>query len=505
MDKKTSPVLSKSKYLEGLQCPKLLWYEYNSKKDIPGIDAKTQAVFDEGHRVGVWAQKLWPDGIRIERDFDPARQSKKSLEALKLRRPLFEAGFVFGRAYALADILVPVDDDAWDLVEVKSSTQLKEEQFYDAAFQSYTYAGAGLKIRKCYIMHINNEYVRRGEIEPDKLFRKVDITAETEQRQPSIGKEIESMLAVIAAKEMPPVKVGPQCSNPRECKLEDICWSFLPDKDHVFILYRAGKFRYELLERGIVSIADVPVDELNEKQAAQVKSHRTGEAHIDQAAIEEFLNKIVYPIYFLDFETIGPAIPVYDYSRPYQEIPFQYSLDVVEKEGVPAKHNEYLAPGDVDPRPEVLRRLKEQMGETGSIIAYSAQFEIKVIGSSAEVYRDYLPWAEKTRKRFVDLLDPFKDFLFYHPDQAGSASLKRVLPAITGSTYKGLEIADGQTAAAEYYRVTFNQDVDEKDRRHVRESLLKYCDLDSRGMIEVLAALRQPAAKPLDSAGGNNV
>ncbi|MDD5593344.1 MAG: DUF2779 domain-containing protein [Candidatus Margulisbacteria bacterium] len=487
-------VLSKSKFLEGLQCPKLLWYEYNRKKDLPGIDAATQAVFDEGRRVGEWAQKLYPDGIRIERDFDPQRQSQKSIEALKLRQPLFEAGFVYNRAYALADILVPVENDAWDLVEVKSSTQLKDEHYADAAFQKYTYEGAGLKIRGCYLMHINNEYVRRGGIEPAKLFTKENITAEAEHRQKTVAQEINSMLEVIAAREMPDVKVGPQCSSPRDCQLEDICWSFLPDKDHIFILYRAGKFRYELLDRGILNIAEIPPEELNEKQALQVRSHQTGEAHIDRAALNEFLKQISYPVYFLDFETIAPAVPVYDNSRPYQEVPFQYSLDVVEKEGAEPVHYEYLAPGDVDPRPEVLKQLKERLGEAGSIIAYYAPFEIKVIKNAAEVYRDYLPWSDAVQKRFVDLLEPFKNFVYYHPGQEGSASLKRVLPAITGSSYQGLEISNGQVAAAEYYRVTFN-DVDEKDRQKVRAALLKYCDLDSRGMIEVLRSLRQQAVK----------
>lgn len=495
MDKKPV-VLSKSKFLEGLQCPKLLWYEYNRKKDLPPIDAATQAIFDEGNRVGAYAQKLFPDGIRIERDFDPRRQSQKSLEALKLRKPLFEAGFVYDRAYALADILVPVENDEWDLIEVKSSTQVKDEHYADAAFQKYTYEGAGVKLRRCYILYINSAYIKKGGIEPQKLFARSDITEEAAFRQKNIGREIETMLKVIASPEMPDIKVGPHCGSPRDCQLEDICWSFLPDKDNIFILYRAGKLRYELLDRGILSLADVPAEELDLKQTMQVKSHATGEPHVNRELLKEFLDKITYPVYYLDFETISPAIPVYDDSRPYQEIPFQYSLDVVEKAGAEPVHYEYLAPGDVDPRPAVLRLLREQLGAAGSIIAYSANFEMKVIKNAAEVNRDYISWSEKVNDRFVDLLEPFKNFVYYHPGQEGSASLKRVLPAITGSSYAGLKINNGQTAAAEYYRVTFNN-VEENDRQAVRAALLKYCDLDTRGMIEVL--------KELDKAGRGGV
>jgi Domain of unknown function(DUF2779) len=481
-------VLSKSKYLQGLQCPKLLWYEYNSKKSFPPVDAATQAIFDEGRRVGEYAQKLFPDGIRLERDYDPRRQSQKSLEALKLRKPLFEAGFVFDRAYALADILVPAEDDAWDLIEVKSSTQVKPEHYADAAFQKYTYEGAGLKIRRCFIMYLDNTYVKQGPIEPQKLFASANITEEAAVKQKEIGQEMEAMLRAIASPTAPDIKVGPHCGNPRDCPLEDICWSFLPDRDDVFVLYRGGKLRYELMERGIFNLADIPAEELNDKQLAQVRSHRTGEPHLDRAALQTFFDRLVYPLYFLDFETIGPAIPVYDNSRPYQEIPFQYSLDVVERPGAEPVHYEYLAPGGADPRPEVLRLLYEQLGETGSIIAYSANFEIKVIKNAAEVYRDYLAWSDLVQKRFADLLEPFKNFDYYHPAQAGSASLKRVLPALTGASYSGLEINNGQAAAAEYYRVTFNN-VEEKDRQTVRANLLKYCGLDTRGMIEVLKQL----------------
>lgn len=474
--------------MEGLQCPKLLWYEYNSKKDLPPIDAAVQAIFDEGRRVGEWAQKLYPDGVRIERDFDPRRQSQKSLEALKLRRPLFEAGFVYDGAYALADILAPSEDDGWDLIEVKSSTQVKDEHYADAAFQKYTYEGAGVRLNRCYIMYLNNSYVRKGPLEPQKLFSRVNITEEAAHRQKTIAQEIEAMARTIAAPDKPDVKIGPHCRSPRDCPLEDICWSFLPDKDHVFILYRAGKLRYELLERGILALGDIPESELDPKQAIQVRSHGTGEPHVNREQLREFMASLVYPLYFLDFETIGPAIPVYDDSRPYQEIPFQYSLDVVERPGAAPVHHEYLAPGDVDPRPEVLRLLKEQLGDGGSIIAYFSAFEMKVIKSSAELCRDYLGWAEKVNGRFVDLLEPFKNFVYYHPAQAGSASLKKVLPALTGSSYQGMEIGNGQLAAAEYYRVTFN-DVDERDRQAVRAALLKYCGLDTRGMIDVLAEL----------------
>ena len=148
--------LSKTKYLEGLKCHKLVWYEYNRKEDLPEIDAATQFIMDQGNIVGELAQTLFPGGIVLSREYDPTKQSAKSMEAAKLRKPLFEAGFINGQAYALVDILNPVDKNAWDLIEVKSSSSVKDTHYGDVAFQKYTYEGAGLKIRKCYLMYINN-------------------------------------------------------------------------------------------------------------------------------------------------------------------------------------------------------------------------------------------------------------------------------------------------------------------------------------------------------------
>ena len=172
--------------MEGLQCPKLLWYEYNRKEDLPEVDATTQAIMDQGKVVGELAQTLYPGGIRIQRDYDPVKQAEKSLEAAKLRKPLFEAGFAYKQAYALVDILNPVEKNAWDLIEVKSSASVKDEHYGDVAFQKYTYEGAGLKIRKCYLMYINNQYVRKGKIEPEKLFATEDAVSYTHLTLPTI-------------------------------------------------------------------------------------------------------------------------------------------------------------------------------------------------------------------------------------------------------------------------------------------------------------------------------
>jgi hypothetical protein len=488
-------VLSKSKYLVGLQCPKLLWYQYNRKSELPPTTPFLEALFAEGRKVGALAQRLFPGGKVIDRDFNPQKQDAKSFAALAERRPLFEAGFVFNNAYALADILRPVGADEWDLIEVKSSTKVKDEHYRDAAFQKYVYAGRGLKIRDTYLLFMNREYVRRGALDLQQLFAWEELSERVEPFLPNIGAEIEQLLALIAGPE-PKTAVGKQCSE--DCPLYDQCWQFLPE-GHVFILRGQKDVAFDLMERGVLKLKDIPADyELTEKHTIQVESHRTKKPFVDQDSLREFLSQLKYPYYYLDFETIAPPVPIYDGTRPYEDIPFQYSLHIVAQEGAKPQHHSYLAPGNVDPRPEVLRQLRDLIKPGGSIIAYNADYEKGRIRTAAEAFPEFAQWYQAIKEEFVDLLVPFKKFFYYHPAQGKSASMKEVLPALTGITYDGLAIGEGGLARYEYMRVTYEEGVAEADRQQVRGALEKYCELDTRAMIEILQVLREAIVKPRD-------
>jgi len=337
--------------------------------------------------------------------------------------------------------------------------------------------------------------VRKGKIEPKKLFATEDVTKQCDELIPEIEENIADILKVIGKKDVPRVTVGPYCDKPYPCPLEDICWSFLPDKDDIFSLYSGTKKAYELMERGVLRITDIKEDiSLSAKQNIQVISHKSGKPHVDRKAIEEFLNELKYPLYFLDFETINPAIPAYDNSRPFEAIPFQYSLYVVRDKGAKPECHSYLASGDKDPRPEILKQLKALLGDSGSIIAYNAVFEKTTLRHASEAYAEHKDWVAELEGRIVDLLVPFRGFFYYHPGQAGSASLKNVLPVMTNLNYDGMEITEGSMASIEYYRVTFGKNIDEKERKRVYAALEKYCDLDTKGMIEILEVLRKLCA-----------
>ena len=290
---------------------------------------------------------------------------------------------------------------------------------------------------------------------------------------------------------MPDIKIGSQCNKNEGCILKDICWKFLP-KEHVLILPHGKQKGFELVEQGIFKIIDVPADAgLNKKHAMIVESHKSGKKYFDKDAIKEFLDGLEYPLYFLDFETTSFAVPVYDNSRPYEHIPFQFSLHVQKKKGGKLEHHSYLAPGDVDPRPEVLKRLKENIGRAGTILVFHAAFETGCLRNAAIAYPEYNEWVEDTVSRIVDLRDPFRNFFYYHPAQLGSTSIKAILPAVTGISYDNLPIGDGGIAMVEYMRVTFGKNIDGSDRDRVRAALLEYCELDTKGMVEILERLEE--------------
>lgn len=477
--------ISKSKYLNGLQCKKLLWYIYHEPEEIPPPDEATQAIFDHGHLVGDYAKKLFPDGVEVDHTgtFDAGLKSTREL--ISKRVPIFEAALTYKQCYARADILEPVEEDEWNLIEVKSSTEPKDVNYHDIGFQYYLYTGAGLKINKCYLMCVDNTYVRKGEIEPGKLLKKVDVTEAIKTiYSKTIEANVAEMLDAITADIFIEPGIGPHCSTPYPCPLTDKCWAFLPERN-VFLLYRNNKLPAELIKDGILKLKEIPSSvELNEKHQIQVDCEKTGQPYIDKEKIKAFLETIQYPAYYMDFETCGSAIPLYDDSSPYQQIPFQFSVHVVQEKGAQPEHFSFLADGRDDPRPEFMARLKEVMGTKGSVIAYNAGFEMNILKKCADVLPEYKSWVESIGKRMIDLLQPFRDFAYHHPKQDGSCSLKKVLPVLTGKSYDDMEIGDGGTASNEYMRVTFTED--NKDKEKVRKLLEEYCGLDTLGMADIV-------------------
>lgn len=485
-------ILSKSKYLNGIQCSKLLWISVNAKDKLPGVDESKQKLFDEGHIVGEFAKKLFPEGIDIE-DTDFSKNLEETKKLLKENKPLFEPAFMIDRLYSRADILEPVKE-GWNIIEVKSSTEVKDVNIQDVAFQKYVYEKAGLKINKCFLLHINNQYVKQGEINPSDLFVKEDISLDVAEEIKLVPERVKQMLEVIDSKE-PVVKIGDFCKKPYECAMKEECWAFLPKENSVFDLYRGGQKSWELFEEGILAIKDIPArTKLNDKQQIQLECEKTQKTHINEKAINEFIKTLKYPLYFLDFETYQTAIPLYDGLKPYQQIPFQFSVHKIDSKGKKT-HFSFISSGKKDPRKKFINAINRKVGTKGSIIVYNQVFEqgrLKEIGEFFPLEKEHV---DKIIARMIDLLIPFRNFEYYNRKQEGSASIKYVLPAMTDMTYKGMEIANGGQASIRYAYITHGDIKGNKAKKgeikKVRDDLKKYCALDTEAMVKILGGLKE--------------
>lgn len=494
MNSRPEPFLSKTKYLAGLQCPKLLWMHYHAQDQFPPLDPETQAIFDQGHRVTRLFQTLFPGGIEIQGSDDFDRVVRETQSALSLKKPLFEPGFRHKSTYARADVLAPGRGGKWDLYEVKSAGKVKDEHYPDVAFQKYCYEGAGVKIGKVYLVHVNSEYVKSGPIDPGKLLIREDVTEQAEEFSLMVEEQVNGMLGVLSQKECPEIAIGPQCSKPYECPLRELCWRHIPE-DSVFVLNKIRKEKaFGFINGGCVRVQDVPPEELKAASHQIVhRCHVEGKTHADRGAIRAFMKQLEFPVHFIDFETVNPAVPFYDGTRPFQQVPFQFSLHILRGPGKELEHHAFLAEGPGDPRPEFLSRLKRLVGPKGSVVAFHLGFERDRMRESVEAYPEYADWLNGLEGRFLDLMLPFQRFDYYDPKQLGRYSIKSVYPALVGGSYDGMAISDGGQASREYARVTFSDGIAEEDRRRVYDGLLQYCKLDTQAMIDILKVLRAAA------------
>lgn len=493
-------MLSKSRYLSGLQCEKKLWIETHQRELVPKPDEAQQAIFDQGTAVGVLAQGLFPGGVEIDvdwRDWTGAVEATRT--ALARRVPLYEAAFTWDGASCRVDLLVPVEGGAWDLYEVKSTGSQKPVHVDDVALQTWVVRGAGLEVRRSVLVHLDTGYVRGETLELEKLFALVDLSDAVAERLPEVPARVRALNDVQALDEAPEAPIGPRCSDPYPCPLIPVCWRDVPERS-VLDLVNGRTRKWELWERGVRTLDAIPTGEpLTDRQRIQVEAERRGAPHVDRDAIAAFLDRLRWPLRFLDFESFQLAVPRFPGARPYQQIPFQYSLHTVDAPGAAPRAAAFLAPGaaiDVDPRPALLRRLRSDLGESGSILAFNAQFERRLLAESAGGDPELAGWAAALEERFVDLLEPFRRFDWYHPEQNGSASQKAVLPLLGSAGYDHLEIADGGAAAREYLR-SLDPATPPAERERLRAALLAYCGRDTEGMVEIVEGLRRVVAGDL--------
>lgn len=484
--------LSKSRFQAGLQCMKRLYLETYSHDLADAIDPATQAVFDTGNAVGEKARLRFPGGTLVDESYLEHARAVITTQAL-LNDPsvpaLYEAAVNFESIRARFDILVRKDGQVFDLVEVKSTTKVKEEHFTDVAVQLYAAEGSGITIDKAYLMHINNTYVYHGgEHDLEQLFTLADVTdAARAYVAEGIAGDLAEMWATLDLDGPPDIDTGKHCTAPYTCSFFGHCHSGEPEHPVRQLPRISDKLRARLKALGIDRIANIPEDlpGLNAMQQRVRNSVTMGRPYVDPGLLAS-LEEITFPASFVDFETVSAALPIYPGTRPYETVPFQWSLHLMDASGE-LTHNEFLNPDCEDPRERFAASLLEALPTEGSIVTYSS-YEKGVIDGLAQALPQYREPLLALTDRIVDLLKIVRDG-YYDPQFHGSFSIKQVLPALApGVGYGELEVQEGMAASSEYLRLVTSEVPAAEDAK-VRKALLAYCERDTEAMVLVYRAL----------------
>jgi hypothetical protein len=487
--------LSKSRFLSGLQCHLRLWYECFERQLASLPDPATQALFETGREVGMLARQRYPGGVLVEWDHRHSKEATAKTESLigDWNVPaIYEGAFEHRGVLVRADVLNRENGD-FALIEVKASTRVKEVHVPDVAVQLWVLRGAGLDVRRAGVLLLDKSYVYDGHaLDIDELFRFHDLTEAVEPLLDGVEEQVEAFHDLLSGGP-PRIAPGPHCFTPYECPFYAHCsrGMVVPEYPVSELPRLSPKRQMELEAAGIIDVREVPEDfPLSPMQSTARQSVLSGEdrVHGDLAAA---LATVTYPVHHLDFETVGPAIPRYAGTRPYDMVAFQFSVHTQHEDGT-LSHAEYLHTSDSDPRPPLADALLQSLGDKGSICVYSS-YESKVIQRLADALPERAPVLLALVDRLWDLHPVIKNN-YYHPEFRGSFSIKKVLPAVVPEmSYQDLEISEGGMASISYEQALRSDDWVERER--IFRALREYCAQDTRAMVALRNSLAERAAE----------
>ncbi|MBI3355228.1 MAG: DUF2779 domain-containing protein [Nitrospirae bacterium] len=489
-----TPRLSKSKFLAGLQCHKRVYFEVHHPDWASPPDPSTQAMLDMGTEIGERARGRFPGGVLIGETYrqrEAALAHTASVLSDATVPAIFEGAFLYDGVLVRVDILERVrgiegEPLAWRLIEVKSSSRVKTVHLDDLAIQWYVLQGAGLNITAACLMHLNTQYVYRGDgLDLDSLFSVQDATDLVVAKGLDISSRLLPMQQAVLQTEPPPVEPGAHCHTPYECPYWAHCTREKPAR---WIYHLPGPLRglTELVQQGVTTIDDIPSGVKLSVVQRRVKDN----VEWISPKLKEALATVRYPVHHLDFETIMPGIPCYPDTKPYEPIPVQWSNHIEDEPGR-WRHQDFLHNEASDPREALTAQLLESLGTEGSICVYSP-YEQSILERLAERYPSIRPEVKRVICRLWDLFPVIRDH-YYHPAFGGSYSIKAVLPAVVPSLdYGDLAIQEGGVAAQEYYRMVFKE-TDWVTRDSIRIALLEYCKRDTLAMVELRRGLGEKA------------
>ncbi|QQS65384.1 DUF2779 domain-containing protein [Candidatus Saccharibacteria bacterium] len=445
--------LSKSDYMLFLKHPAWLWIKKNDPKKIPPVDENTQAMFDAGHQFEPYAESLFPEGETLGfSDYNEyLTLPKRTQDAIdRGDQVLFQPRFEWQDFTCICDIVSFVGKNKVDLFEVKASTKVKAEHEFDLAFQTAVLEGSGLNVRKIHVIHVNNQYVRQGDILADGITHIQDVSESVRAKSELTAKYMPLALEIAKRPNMPD-------PNPNLAKLGS---------------------KNDWLKIYAIVVTSEPISQEEDVLPA-----------IQHDEIKRFLGDLQYPLYFLDYETMSGLIPYFDGHRPYQQVPFQYSLHIIKSPDAELEWKEYLHRENSDPSRPLTEQLLNDIGTKGTVLVWYEKFEKSRNTELGEMLPEYKEAMEAINARVVDLIIPFKNKWYDDPRFNGSASIKQVLPVVCPElSYQELGIQEGGSAQ----RLWMEAILDDKradQKEQILADLIEYCKLDTLAMVEIYRCL----------------
>ena len=471
--------LRRSNYLHGLQCHRCFWYEQNEPERAAPTRSQ-QRLRKQSREVRQLARERFPEGELIDTT-DPREAEQQTRQAISSGIScIFNASFIFNDTWWIRCDILEKDSDSWKIIEIEASNEVKKEHLSDLAFQKYVLGEQGMTISGTKVMHTNRECVY---LDWSNLCTTEDVTDRVNQLMDDVPNNIETLETILDEDVEPEVLIGRHCDKPHTCPFKDHCWKDVPEPSIFTIPNLRPNRQTELVERGILSIQDLPDDfRLTENQCAYVDMVLNDQPEIDNEAIRHLLSELEYPIHFFDFETFNPAIPRFEGLKPFRHFPFQYSCHILQSDDS-LTHEEYLHTDTTDPRLPLVESLLNHISGEGSVVVYSASFERGILQDLAEFFPEYSEVLQSIICRLWDQLEIFRDH-YRHPGFRGSNSLKDVLPVVVPClSYRGLDIQEGNDAQAVWNKMI--KTTDEAEKNEMICHLKKYCKMDTLATVGI--------------------
>jgi len=508
MNNYTNPfIISKTIFNCGEECTGASFFAITRKEEASELDM--QYVFDNGTAVGEFARTFYPDAVTVSHSnfLNQVKETQKLLNAET--KYICEASFLKDDLFCAVDILEFVSPGHVKITEVKSSTDIKDTFYRDIAYQVYVVRKCGYVVDGTYLMYVNKEYIREEVLDPKKYFVVVDLSEDVFNLQEMIEKEIINIRNALYTGDTPKLEVATCCFKPYECPFwKKICKKNVPENSVFDIRGMQTRTKLKLFYEGNRTMSDyLKTKKQNPKYAQQCLLTTKGdnEVKVDYEALNDFLEKVEFPIASLDFETIGEAIPYFVGQKPYAQTPVQFSMHVLEERGLNLVHYEYIANPKIDWRIELAHKLVEYCPSNGSVIVWNQTMEKHRIEELAELEEneDIKEALINIANRIVDLMVPFRERVVYREAMKGSYSVKYVLPALFPNdpnlSYKDLSINNGMLASSAFSKM-LHDDISAFDISAKRQALFTYCELDTYGplcILDYLYHLIDPEEKEL--------